>query len=68
MAKQGFLLPSNLCILHHPNGWMIILWVDDILMISSIILVVDAIRSILEEKYQLWDMGDLTDYLDLQIT
>lgn len=68
MAANGFFpLPSNPCVLQHLDGRMIILWVDDILVIAPTISAVEATRCILEERYQLRDMGDLVDYVGLQI-
>lgn len=69
VATHGFLpLPSDPCVLHHTNGRMIILWVDDILAIAPTLSGVEATKVILEQNYQLRDMGDLSDYLGLQIT
>lgn len=68
MVPQGFLLlPSDPCVLRHQDGRLQILWVDDILAIAPTTSSVNGIRSILE-KYLLHDMGDLMEYLGLQIT
>lgn len=47
---------------------MLVLWVDDILAISPLVSGVNDVRGVLEQRYQLRDMGDLADCLGLQIT
>lgn len=47
---------------------MLVLWVDDILAIATSASGMNDIHFILEEKYQLHNMGDLADYLGLQVT
>lgn len=68
LALHGYIpLPSDPCVLRHSKGDLLVLWVDDIVTISSSLTGIDHIKGVLNSKYELREMGDLTEYLGLTI-
>ncbi|CAM6098115.1 unnamed protein product [Calypogeia fissa] len=68
LASFDFLpLPFDPCVLRHTHGDVLILWVNDIITISSMLLGIDHMEGVLQSKYEVRQMGELTEYLGLSI-
>ncbi|CAM6128070.1 unnamed protein product [Calypogeia fissa] len=68
LGAHGFLpLPSDPCVLRHNDGHFFVLWVDDIITISSTIEGIARMQKILQSRYEVRQMGELTEYLGLTI-
>jgi hypothetical protein len=62
-----FSLPSDPCVLRNSAGDLLVLWVDDIAIISSTLEGVQRIKDIISAKFEIRDLGELCDYLGLNI-
>lgn len=68
MAAHGFSpIPADPCVLINTNGDILVLWVDGIIAIASTTQAINRMQAILQSKYELREMGDLTEYLGLLI-
>jgi hypothetical protein len=67
--QHGFYpLPSDPCILRNARGDILVLWVDDIAIISSTQAGVQEIKNIISSQFDIRDLGELAEYLGLDIT
>lgn len=69
LRLHGFTsLPSDPCVLQNAQGDLLVLWVDDIIIISETLQGIANIKRILSAEYEIHDLGELTDYLGLTIS
>jgi hypothetical protein len=62
-------LPLDPCVLQNDAGELLVFWwVDDIAIISPILAGIQRIKDLLSNQFKVCDLGELCDYLGLNIT
>jgi hypothetical protein len=68
IASGFFPLPSDPCVLMNAEGDILVLWVDDIAIVSPTLARINAIKPFLATKFEIRDLGELANYLGLNIS